>query len=165
MAIRLKKHPLAAMVLAFGLLACRRPVTDALPRIPPPDDAILVAAEPEIGKPLPFHAAPTLKTIVSSSQMQDSYLIRVDNVLYTVSVDREGLVAFLSTSDPLFRPPEGLYIGSTVDEVRAAGATDFAYEHNWGCSAELPSGWRAAADFVGEPLICEPQISWFFKRR
>ena len=54
---------------------------------------------------------------------------------------------------------------AVVDEVRAMGATGFAYEHNWGCSARLSSGWRAAAEFFGEPLICQPQISWSFKRR
>jgi hypothetical protein len=151
-------------VLALGVLACR-PATDALPRFPSPDDAILVAAEPEIGKPLPFHAKPAFKTTVSSSQMEDAYFIRVDRILYTVTVDDKGLVTFLSTSDPSFRVSEGLHVGSTVDELRTAGATGFAYESNWGCSAALPSGWRAAAEFVGEPLICQPEISWFFKRR
>ena len=118
-----------------------------------------------MGKPLPFRSPTAVKTMVSLSHMEDSYHIRVDKILYTVSVDDQGLVSHLFTSDPAFRTVEGLSVGSTVDELRAVGATDFTYEHNWGCSARLPSGWRAAAEFVGEPLICQPQISWFFKRR
>ena len=164
MARRLKTLWIAAAMLALSAFACR-PAKETLPPIPRPDDAILVAAEPEMGKPLPFHSPPAFKTFVSSSNIADAYFIRLDKILYTVSVDHQGLASLLSTSDPAFRTPEGLSVGSTVEELRAAGATDFAYEHNWGCSARLPSGWRAAAEFVGEPLICQPQISWFFKRR
>ena len=150
-------------VLALGVLACR-PRMDQLPRFPSEKDAILLAAEPELGKPLPFQAKFQFLTTVSSSQMADAYYIRVDKILYTVGAERDGTVSILSTSDPLFRTPEGLHTGSTVDDVRAAGATGFAYENGFGCSAKLPSGWNAGSEFVGEPLICKPQIVFFFKR-
>lgn len=163
--IPVNQRRVALGFLVLGSLASP-PAQEGWSRPPMLEDAIPVASEPVIGQPLlPFHSPAAGKTIVSSSHMEDSYLIRVDQILYTVSVDDQGLVSHLFTSDPAFRTPEGLYVGSTVGELRAAGATDFAYEHNWGCSAKLPSGWRAAAEFVGEPLICQPQISWFFKRR
>lgn len=147
-------------MLALSVLACR----PGRPRFPSEKDAIVLAAEPEMGKPLPFHAKPHFLTTVTSSHMVDAYYIRVDKILYTVGVERDGSVSLLTTSDPLFRTPEGLHTGSTVDDVRAAGATSFDYENGFGCSAKLPSGWNAGSEFVGEPLICKPQIVFFFKR-
>jgi hypothetical protein len=131
---------------------------------PPSPRAIPLAALPAIGQPLPFQAESSTLTLVAASQMDFSHLVQVGGIVYTVAVDKEGRVSYVSTSDPSFRTPEGLHVGNDVDEVRAAGGTDFAYEHIAGCSARLPSGWRAGAEFVAQPLICKSRISWFFKR-
>jgi hypothetical protein len=131
---------------------------------PPSPQVVSLDALPAIGQPLPFQAEPSFLTLVAASQMDFAHQIQVGGIVYTVAVDKEGRVSYLSTSDPSFRTPEGLHVGNDVDEVRAAGGTDFGYEHMAGCSARLPSGWRAGAEFVALPLICRSQISWFFQR-
>lgn len=130
---------------------------------PPSPEEIPLAALPALGQPLPFQAETRFRTLVSASQTQPSYFIRVDGIAYTVAVDGEGKVNYLATSDPAFRTAEGLHVGSNVDDLRGAGGTGFAYDYIAGCSARLPSGWHAAAEFVAEPLICQAEISWFFQ--
>jgi len=162
---RSKTFRLAAALLALGICGSTGSTMGAeLPSPPSPSDAVTLDALPELGKPLPFHPESPFKLMVTSSHMEDACFIRVSGIVYTAAVDGEGLVSYLSTWDPAFRTPEGLGVGISVDELRAAGAAHFAYEYTAGCSAELPSGWRAGAEFVGQPLICKPQISWFFKK-
>jgi len=124
---------------------------------------LLVVCVPEIGKPLPFKADPQYEITMSTSRTDAAYFIRVGEIEYSLAVDDKGLVSYLSTSHPQFRTPEGLHIGSSLDEARAAGAGEFAPEHGWACFAKLPSGWWAASLLAGAPQTCDPRIALFFK--
>lgn len=124
---------------------------------------LLVACVPEIGKPLPFKADPQYEITMSTSRKDAAYFIRVGEIEYSLAVDDKGLVSYLSTSHPEFRTPEGLRVGSSLDEARAAGAGEFAPEHGWACFAKLPSGWWAASLLAGAPQTCDPRIALFFK--
>jgi hypothetical protein len=58
-------------------------------------------------------------------------------------------VAYVKTSDSHFITPEGLKVGSSLDEVRRAGGSAVVAEAGWAFFSDLPSGWRAM--FSGLP--------------
>jgi len=153
---------MAAGLLALAVVACHS-ARDSRSRVPLLEDAIPVAAEPVIGQPLPFRAEPQFEMVLPPAEKSPAYMIWVGEVQFDVAVNGQGLVSYLSTSHPSFQTPEGLRVGSTLEEARAAGASEFAPDHGWACYAELPSGWRAGTRLGDPPQTCEPKIAWFFK--
>lgn len=162
MTISVNQRRIALGFLVLGSLACH-PVRDSWSRPPMLEDAIPVAAEPATGQPLPFRAEPQYQIVMSPTRKDSAYVIWVGEILYSLAVDDKGLVSYLSTSDPSFRTPEGLQVGSSLAEARAAGAGEFAPDHGWACFARLPSGWWAGTLLADPPQTCEPRIAWFFR--
>jgi len=94
---------------------------------------------------------------------------KVGQVSFDIAINQEDIVIYVGTSDPKFRTPEGLSINSTLEEVRAAGATQPEVEAGWAYHTKLPSGWYVAF-VVGSgrtdgPPQPQSRVSWFFKRR
>jgi hypothetical protein len=162
MKITASRRRIVAGLLALGSLVCH-PLTDSWSQPPMLEDAIHVAAEPVIGQPLPFQAEPQYQIVMSPSRKDAAYVIWVGEILYSLAADDKGLVSYLSTTHPSFRTPEGLHVGSSLAEARAAGAGEFAPDHGWACFARLPSGWWAGSLLADPPQTCGPRIAWFFK--
>jgi len=93
---------------------------------------------------------------------------KIAGVAYSVAVDDDNRLIFISTDDPRFQTPEGLSVDSTLEQVLATGARQPIAEKGWAFHTRLPSGWSAA--FVSGPgkTDLEPRptskVAWFFKR-
>jgi hypothetical protein len=68
---------------------------------------------------------------------------------FRVALDPETFrVRALSTEDPAFRTPEGVGLGSTLQEARERSAGEVRCGSGWTCFARLPSGWNAGFSTV-----------------
>src|SRR3954452_24514637 len=122
---------------------------------------------------------PTLVyTMTASAQTWPSYQVIDGGISYTIGVDGEERVRFLSTSDAAFASPEGLHIGdaAAVAEKVAPGQS-IRSELGWGHFIRLPSGWCAFIDSswidtngykqpnlnIGK-LGADAHVAMFFKR-
>lgn len=106
--------------------------------------------------------------LAASAQMWPFREMSIGGVTYRVAVNGKHLVAYLATSDPNFRSPEGLSVGSTLEQVLATGAQAPGAEPGWAYHTKLPSGWSAAfisgPGLTVAPLQADAKVSWFFKR-
>ena len=98
-----------------------------------------------------------------------SYEVSYGGVNYTVGTERKGdVIKWVSTHDPIFRTPEGLAEGDTLEKVLAVAKSEVQREPGWGFFVELPSGWYAA--FVQGPSMSEGElppsagVCFFFQR-
>jgi hypothetical protein len=89
--------------------------------------------------------------VISSAQVAPGCGTVVGGVSYLVaSIDGKS-IAFIRTSDTGFVTPEGLRIGSSVEDVRRAGGGEVLGEIGWAFYSKLPSGWRAVFSGLPEP--------------
>jgi len=106
--------------------------------------------------------------MTASAQLWPYREVRIEGVAYDIASNREGRVAYIGTSDPAFKTPEGLSVGSTLEEARATGAKPPWPEPGWAYHTELPSGWSAAftvgPEMTGGPLEPGAKVVFFFRR-
>ena len=104
----------------------------------------------------------------ASAQLSPYREVRVGGVLYRVAVDKEARVSYVETFDRAFRTPEGLAVGSTLEDVLATGAEPPWGEPGWAYHTKLPSGWSAAfvagRERTDGPLEPASRVVWFFRR-
>lgn len=112
---------------------------------------ITVSAVPQLGETLANLEPTCTRTLVSPSQFWPSYDADVDGVRYTIGVDDDRRVRFVSTSDRAFVAPESLKVGDP------APAGTIHREPGWGDFVSLASGWNA---FTGN----DGRIVFFFRR-
>ncbi|MGZ8903904.1 MAG: hypothetical protein ACXW0H_10165, partial [Methylobacter sp.] len=60
----------------------------------------------------------TIRLLVASSQTEEAYIIRLDSVLYQVTLSDDNLIHYITTSDEKFKTREGLKIGNTYSEIK-----------------------------------------------
>jgi hypothetical protein len=148
------------------LLCCTLGCT-AHPRFPPVVQVTLDRL-PALDDSFPIPESERYSTMTGSSQTYPYREVWVDGVLYTVASNREGHVAFIATSDPKFRTPEGLSLQSSLEDVTAAGAKPPWAEPGWAYHTKLPSGWEAAftcgCEMTGCPLKTGQKVDFFFQR-
>lgn len=111
---------------------------------------IRLKALPAIGEKLTPPEPSRFMTMASPSQLYESHLVAVDGAVYDLGLDREGLVRFISTSDPQFRTPEGLKTGDSLAAVRVFAAEKMRVAGGWARYIPLTSGWNAAIALRGE---------------
>ena len=123
---------------------------------------------PELGDRLVLPSGSDL-LLVASSQTWPHKEFKVSGITYDIASDDKNLVAYVSTQDPSFRTPEGLGVGSTLEQTLATGAKSPWAEPGWAFHTRLPSGWSAAfvsgRGMTDSPLQPNSKISWFFKRK
>ena len=121
---------------------------------------------PALGDPFPIPEGSN-RLMVASAQTWPYQEARVQGILYDVASDTEGRVAYIGTSDPAFKTPEGLSIRSTLAEVMATGAEPPWREPGWADHTKLSSGWNAAFirgfDRDGR-LKPQATVAFFFQR-
>lgn len=126
------------------------------------------SAVPQLGSHLNLKNKSEM-TMIASAQMSPSETRRIGGISYLFAVDDQNRVIYIQSQDPSFRTPEGLGVGSTLDQIIAGGGRTVVYETGWAHYSELPSGWCAM--FYGPPpdLFKAPtptsKVSGFFKRR
>ena len=143
------KHFLA---LAALLLGCAQPVT-----------------VPEVGDTFPISRG-AVEMMTASADAWPYQQITVSGLSYGVAVNKQsGKVAYVDIRDPKFKTPEGLSVGSTLEQVLATGAKAPWGEPGWAYHTQLPSGWSAAfvvgRGMADGPLQPTSKVSWFFKRK
>lgn len=120
--------------------------------------SITVARLPELGETLPALPPTNVHTLAASAQTWPSYGTKVNGVAFTIGVDGESRVRFISTNDKAFASPDGLHPGDAMTAaINAAPGETVMKEPGWGNYILLPSGWYA---FVGGKDV----IVFFFKR-
>jgi len=107
------------------------------------------SAPPVLGGELPCELEDGTRHGVSSAQTARGCEVLADGVRFFVASVDGRKVAYVKTSDSHFITPEGLKVGSSLEDVRGAGGSAVVAEAGWAFFSELPSGWRAM--FAGLP--------------
>jgi hypothetical protein len=114
----------------------------------------------ELGAPAPAGALSTGRIlIVSPAQTQQERTWEHEGVTYSLGVDDDALVQYISTSSPSVMTLEGAHVGETLEELRINQHVEVTLWPAWGYVAELPSGWKAATFLEGRFLERQPQPS------
>lgn len=136
---------LVALALVPAITACS--ARKAFPAGPP---RIEMDHVPRLGEQLTITVPSRHHTMASSAQTWPSYDVVAGGVTYTIGVDDSARVRFLATTDRAFRPPEGLKIGDSLEQVRPVVKDEsIRLERGWGHFIALPSGWFAFIDDSG----------------
>ena len=125
----------------------------------------------KIGSPLPDKATKLNQgLVISSSQISDQiYVFYEKGIKYTISLDKQNKINYISPEDKKFISPEGLHVGDTLKQTLAVTSHSSIKERGWAFYVRLPSGWNAA--FTQGPTWTEGElkdttiIKWFFKRK
>jgi hypothetical protein len=89
--------------------------------------------------------------VIASAQMSPVCTTRSHDIEFTVA--GHGKVQFVETRDPRFLTPEGIHVGSTLNDVRAVGGSQIRSEPGWRFFSTLPSGWNVAFDGIPDPRV------------
>jgi len=123
---------------------------------------------PDPGEPWSLRA-PRGGLLVKPAEFWPYEEARIDGFKMRVAVNDRAEVAYVATADPTFGTREGIAVGSTLAEVRRAGAEAPVAETGWAWVTRLPSGWWAAfvsgEGLTNAPLTPQSKVAWLFKRR
>ena len=133
----MKRLASSVLVLGFGIATASQSVELVLGhRLP--RDAKLVAGT---------------MLLTSPGQVRDVYAVQRDGVDFLVCPDSSRRITHIRTTDPAFRTPEGVHVGSSLKEIRAVSPVGEAYLPGWAYIVHLRSGWSAA--FLAEDSVTE----------
>ncbi len=116
---------------------------------------------------------PGMSMMVASAQTwpyEDAYY---SGIKFGIGVNRQDRIAYVVTHDAKFKTPEGIFVGSTLEDVLKAGAAPTWYEPGWAHHTKLPSGWSVAFNAFSSqggriteinPLPPGSKVAWIFKR-
>lgn len=120
------------------------PPVQAPPAVGP---SIAMERLPELGDRLADLPPTSVYTMAASAQLWLAYDTKVNGVAFTIGVDGESRVRFISTCDQVFASPEGLHPGDAMTAaIKAAPGETVRKERGWGHYLLLPSGWYAYLD-------------------
>jgi len=98
------------------------------------------------------------KILISPSQIQDGYIIENNNVIYSVCVNYNDEIYFISTEDPNFKHQE-LHVGSLFKEIKNVKIKQKI--NGWGYVIENDSDWKYV--FRTSIIKNSSRITFFFK--
>ncbi|MCP3994399.1 MAG: hypothetical protein GY722_04940 [bacterium] len=105
-----------------------------------------------LGEPVPADAEKTgMKVMVSPSTFQHQWSWQYKSIEYSLGVDEQGTVQYLSTNSSRVETPEGVRVGHLFADLRRVEGVYIGEWTGWGHVAELPSGWKAAI-FIGQTM-------------
>lgn len=137
--------------------------------VEPSFSSVELPALPALGAPFQGSGPPAFLELTSSASLDPAYSVSVRGVRFVVAVSRSrGTVVYVGTTDPAFRTPENIRVGSGLADVLAAGGAAPLCERGWGFWTSLPSGWQVG--FVSEPpptdgpLSPNATVRWLFRR-
>ena len=127
------------------------------------------AGQLSIGDPLPDRVKELeYKIMISPSQVSSAYAVIENGITFIVSVDHDGNLKYISTTDSHFKTSEGLKVGEPLKKAKNYQVGTINKEPGWCFWILLSSGWKAA--FVQGSAATEGKlkpdsmIKWFFKR-
>lgn len=88
-------------------------------------------------------------SMTNASNMAKVYSIENERISFNIQVDDSYIVTYISTNDPDFRTPEGVYLGMTYEQVMGKTSAELKAMRGWGYYLKLPSGWKAVF-FIGQ---------------
>jgi len=105
---------------------------------------------------------------ISPSRMYPSYEVSYDDIEYTICVNGNRIINYISTETPDFRTPEGIAVGNTLEKVLEVSQAKLVKEKGWAFVVPLKSGWKAAfiqgASMTEGELAPNAPVIWLFKR-
>ena len=111
---------------------------------------LATAKPPELGDPLPKEAQPSegsLGSMIRWPSRTDhdypTYRILQDGVPFLVGVDDNRRIVFIWTDQNTFKTPDGVVVGSSVDEAKSIARAAPHCLMAMACYFPLPSGWNA----------------------
>lgn len=123
---------------------------------------------PDPGEPWSLRA-PRGELLVKPAEFWPFEETRIDGFRIRVAVNDRAEVAYVATADATFGTRDGISVGSTLAQVRKAGASEPVVEAGWAYITRLPSGWWAAfvsgEGLTNAPLTPQSKVAWLFKRR
>jgi hypothetical protein len=126
----------------------KRPLTTE--ELPCEETILSLEQLPRLGEVLAGSARTCRLTMAASAQMRPFHEVIVDARQFTVGVDSDRRIRFISTIDSSFSPPEGLHVGDALSAVlKVAPGAQVVREMGWGHYVELSSGWCAFIDDSG----------------
>jgi hypothetical protein len=107
--------------------------------------------------------APSVSTdrmlMVSPGQMLRERAWEYEGIPYSLGVDDDGIVQYISTSSPSVEKPERAHVGETLAELGTDQLVKVNRWPGWGYVANLPSGWKAAMFLDGNSTERSPAPS------
>jgi hypothetical protein len=82
--------------------------------------------------------------LVCPAQFRQEWRWLFDDVEYSLGVDDNGVVQYLSTSSEKVATAEGARVGQPFAELKKVEGVRLVAWRGWGYVVELPSGWKAA---------------------
>lgn len=106
---------------------------------------------------------------ISASSILRSYEINYNNNKFSIAVNDENKIIFISTFDKGFMTSEGVLIEkSTFNDVLKYTSKGLVIEGGWICYVPLTSGWNAVVDNSNFPHLIEiplnRKVIYLFKR-
>jgi hypothetical protein len=99
---------------------------------------------PQLGDLLSSPGPTCTRILSSSAQTWPSYEAKVNGIAFTIGIDHDARVRYISTRDHSFASPEGLHAGDpAATATKAASNATIMDERGWGHYILLPSGWYA----------------------
>lgn len=100
----------------------------------------------------------TTKIFIPNGSLIDSYIVLSDSIEYTLGVNKQSELVFISTSDPKFSV-EGTKIGDFI--IGLENENKIGYITGWGYYIQLNENWYAGFDCKSKPKE-NSKIEWIF---
>ena len=82
----------------------------------------------------------TTTLLIFPSQMQRCFIVKVVNVKYNITITKDSIINYISTSDNHFKTNEGIDVGSSLSRFK--NKKNITWK-GWGKFIKLNSGWNA----------------------
>lgn len=106
--------------------------------------------------------------MVTPSQFEDCYLVKVDNIDYLISIDINNRIKSIFTYDTKFRSIDWIKIGMKLSEVIEKSKHKPYLINGWAYVVPLNSGWYAAfetSNYESNALSSDSTVKWIYKRQ
>jgi hypothetical protein len=106
-------------------------------------------AQPKVGDVMPCAFSESIHYAISSSQFVYGCEYIFNGINYFVGTIDKSHISYISTTDTLFKSPEGIHVGSTHKDVLKKGGSEIMEEIGFAYLSKLPSGWYVS--YSGAP--------------
>ena len=130
--------------------------------------AVACFTQPEIGQSIEkykrIYSDSSIYLLTSANQLEKALLIEVDSIKYSVTLNENMTIKYISTSDENFETKEHLRVGYKYFQINPGKIVSKTYDSKgWGKFLKLQSGWYAVFGFE-QPINSNSSIQFFFKK-
>jgi hypothetical protein len=106
--------------------------------------------------------------MVSPSQFEDCYQVKINNINYLISIDGNNRIKSIFTYDKKFISPDSIKIGMKLSDVIRLSKDKPYLINGWAYVIPLNSGWNAAfeiSNYDSNTLSPDSIVKWMYKRK